>query len=133
MLFAYDLVVPANTTEADLTSAYAQLVTGDVTRIGIEFKAGCAWLVRATVDDVLHQLVPANPDETIHADGAIIWSTLRYPLTCIPARLIMKAWSNDDRYEHTLTFYFDIEPAGGQSWESMFLSLFAQPLSSSED
>ena len=133
MLFSFDVTVPANTLSDSPVEEAARLVTGDVTRIGILFRDGPAWLVHAVVEDQLHRLVPANPDGTINEDGGIAWSILKYPLTGNPPQLIMKAWSPGTRYQHILTFYFDVEPAGGDTWESMLLRLFSSQVSSSEE
>ncbi len=132
MLFAYDLTVPANTLEAEPAEQEARLVTGDVTRIGVLFRDGPAWLVHAVVEDGLHRLVPANPDGTINDDGGVVWSTMRYPLVGNPPSLMLRAWSPGTLYPHILTFYLDVEPAGGETWESMLLRLFSPPQSSQD-
>jgi hypothetical protein len=128
MLFAFDVTVPANTQANSPVEEAARLVTGDVVRIGVRFRDGPAWMVHSVVEDGLHRIVPANPDGTVHDDDDTVWSTMRYPLVGNPPQLMMRLWSPDTFYDHLITFYFEVEPAGSDSWDNLLTRLFAAGL-----
>ena len=117
MLFDYDLIIPAATTQASPTEALATLTRGKLVRIGVFFPPGPATLVHVVCRHNLHQLIPANYDGTLNYDDIMIYTDLEYEMVDAPYTLRMVGWSPTAIYQHTITFLFDIVPVTGQSWD----------------
>jgi len=124
MLFDYDLLVPAGTQKTRAVVQPVRLLYGTLTEIRIVFPPGPATLVHVAVRDRLHQIMPANADGDINFDDAYIVSKMEYAITDPPFELLLVGWSPEAIYDHTITFQFDIVPAGDQSWGEMIAHLF---------
>jgi hypothetical protein len=127
MRFVYRLTVPANTLLIAPASKKVDLVTGQLTRIEIEFRPGCAWMVRTIIKEGLYQIAPATPDEEFIADGETMSFSAHYPLNDRTPQLELIGWSPGTIYEHVLTYRFDVEPAGGDE-KNALLNLLSQAL-----
>lgn len=112
MLFTYTLTIPANTAESAQTEERAKLTHGVITRVEVEFPAGCAGLVYVHIDRALHQVWPTNPEGTIRSDGrAIVWADY-LELFDEPFELEIEGWNLDDAYQHEILFRFELTPKG---------------------
>ena len=109
MLFTRDLTIPAGTTHDAPATTELQLIAGTVRRIDVVFPPGPATRAHVTARDSLFQLVPANPDEDINQDEAVVRSDMDYKLQR-PYTLIFDGWSPEARYEHTVTFNVELAP-----------------------
>jgi hypothetical protein len=124
MLFDYDLTIPAGTTAAAPAVSSLKLTKGNITEIRVFFPPGCATLVHVVICDRLHQILPANPDGSLNYDDAIVVSHMGYELTDAPYELLAYGWAPDSMFDHTITLMFELEPAGGETWQDMLLHLF---------
>lgn len=127
MRFDFDLAVPAATTESDPAQLEARLVRGTLKRIEIFFPPGCASWVYAIIRDGLHQIAPANPDGSFNADGATVGFEMNYQLEASAKLLMCEAWSPKCRYDHNVTFRFDVTPEG-ESDNNALLAYLAEIL-----
>jgi hypothetical protein len=109
MLFTRDLTIPAGTLKAVPAQSELALIAGTIRRIEAVFPPGPATLVHVTVRDSLFQLMPANPDEDINQDEAVVRSDMDYKMQK-PYTLIFEGWSPDALYPHTITFNVDLAP-----------------------
>lgn len=110
MLFAHTLAIPANTAEASPVSEKLRLDHGVITRVEVEFPAGCAGLVYVHIDRALHQVWPTNPGGSLRTDGrAIIWADYQ-ELFSEPMELDLVGWNLDDTYQHEILFRFELTP-----------------------
>lgn len=103
MLYEYDLDVPANTAERSPASATLKLSRGVITKVGVQFPIGTRALVHVKIYHGAHQLWPANPDGNIKADGFTVEWDEHLEFTKAPLALKVKAWSEADTYEYTVT------------------------------
>ena len=108
MRFDFDLTIPAGTTQAEPAQLEARLVRGTLKHIEIFFPPGCASWVMAIVRDNLHQIAPANPGGSFNADGSTVSFDINYELESTAKLLMCEAWSPLCRYDHILTFRFDV-------------------------
>jgi hypothetical protein len=109
MLFTRDLTIPAGTLKSAPASAELTLIAGTIRRIEAVFPPGPATLVSVIVRDSLFQLMPANPDEDINQDDAVVVSAMDYKMQK-PYMLIFEGWSPAALYSHTITFNVDLAP-----------------------
>jgi hypothetical protein len=106
VLFEYPLTVPADTAEAAPATLECLLSAGTVTRVDVQFPAGCVGMVYATIWRHDHQLWPINLDDAIAGEDAIISFTASYDLDDEPFAFLVKAWSPGTTYDHVITFRF---------------------------
>jgi len=108
MRYSFDITIPKNTQFIQPYEDRIRLDTGLLTQIMIGFKAGCNNLVHIAIFDSLEQIAPANGSLSLYANDKIVVIPMQYDLTTKPYELIIKGWSDGTRYEHVITFYFDI-------------------------
>jgi len=110
MLFTHTLTVPANTSEGAAVSDKLELDHGVITRVEVEFPAGCAGLVYVHIDRALHQVWPTNPDGRLRSDGrAIVWADYQ-EMFAEPLELDLVGYNLDDTYQHQVLFRFELTP-----------------------
>lgn len=125
MLFDFDIIIPAHTPSTNPVETRVRLTWGTLTEIRVMFPPGPATLVHVTVSDRLLQLMPANPDGDLNFDDAIIRSLLEYDIVDAPYELIVRGWSPDAVYAHSITVQCEMQPQGGQSWTDMLQHLLS--------
>jgi hypothetical protein len=94
-LYEFDLTVPANTLQASAVSRAMPIDPGIVTRISVQFPAGCVGMVHAQILRALHIVMPNNSDATIKGDNIVVESEEEIDVTHAPLQLIARAWSPD--------------------------------------
>lgn len=124
MLFDFDVVVPARTPENSPVIQHIKLTAGTLTRIAVFFPPGPATLVYVTVSESIHQLAPANPGGTINLDDATWSSNLEYDFNESPFELVVRAWSPNAVYQHTITILCDVQPKPADKWSQFLQQLF---------
>jgi len=122
MRFDFDLTVTAATAQLE-----TRLVRGTLKRIEIFFPPGCASWVMAIIRDGLHQIAPANPGGSFNADGATVGFDMNYKLEASAHLLMCECWSPLCRYNHVITFRFDVKPIG-ESDNSALVDYLAEML-----
>ena len=127
MRFDFDLTVTAATVKATPAQLEARLVRGTLKRVEIFFPPGCASWVYAIIRDGLHQIAPANPGGSFNADGSTVSFEMNYKLEATAHLLICELWSPLCRYDHTITFRFDVTPEG-ESDNNALVSYLAEML-----
>jgi hypothetical protein len=106
MFFEYPLTVIAGTTKADPATLECLLAAGAVTRVDVQFPAGCVGIVHASIWRRDHQVWPVNLDNDIAGEDAIISWPESYDLDEEPFAFTVKAWAPTTTYPHTITFRF---------------------------
>jgi hypothetical protein len=125
MRLVYDLIVPANTLEADPVSESRKLVQGKITRVQIRFLRGCHNQVSVVMRDGLTRIIPAADSEVLIGDGQIFDVPMNYRLNESSPEIIMEGWSPGTDYDHTITWYIDLLPDSGDE-RSVIEQLFFQ-------
>lgn len=109
-LYEFDLTVPANTLASAPVSAEHLLTPGLVTRLAVQFPAGCVSMVLAQVLREGSVVWPNNPDSAAKANGFVIESATEIDVSDRPYSLIARAWSPGTTYPHVLTFRYEVRP-----------------------
>lgn len=102
MFFHTTLTVPVLTSELAPVSARMAVSPGIVEEVLIGFPPGCKGLVHLSLWDKNWQVWPWTPRTSFAWDGYIFTIRDRYVLSHSPYELVLKAWSEDDTYEHTV-------------------------------
>lgn len=123
MLFDFDLIVPNATPQSDPAELVVHLTRGIIRDIRIIFPPGPATLVHVQVLHNLFQLVPANPDGTLNYDDTKFNSPMEYVLDDSKYDIILRGWSPDAVYSHTINFQFDLGPLDTDNWNSFVTDL----------
>lgn len=108
MFYEGSLVVPANTDGSAPATKEIQIVRGVVQQVEIYFPLGCNDLVNVAVFRGLRQIWPTPPSTSFVDNGYHIVFNEDQPLLEPPFTLLLKGWSNDTIYPHTVRFRFGI-------------------------
>jgi hypothetical protein len=107
-MYTYSLTIPAGTSKADAEEERVQLSAGILSRVLVFFPPGCCNRVHAIIFYQGYQIEPWNRDGSFH------WNDYAYDIECEheiiapDTEVTIKAWNDDDIYEHTLDFAFDV-------------------------
>lgn len=96
------LRVAANTLETDPATKRIQLTKGVITYWWVGFPPGCCDLVRVTIYEFEHQILPRGEDEDLYWDGYVYSIPDSYELVDEPYEIEVRAWNEDDTYPHTV-------------------------------
>lgn len=108
MLYVLALTVPANTAGTTPYEEELRLTDGVITRVEVEFPAGCAGLAHSYARMALHQVFPTNPDGNLASDDhVIVWNDYE-DLDADPRTLTIGGWNLDDTYDHTITWRVEL-------------------------
>ena len=110
MFYAYDVTIPANTTEVAAVETELQLNEGIIHRIGIGFPENCSGLARVRLLRFSHPVFPTNKDAKFQWDGEAVWWDEYLPLRDSPFTLTAHSWNLDDTYPHTITIWIGVMP-----------------------
>lgn len=108
MFYSFDITVPKNTAKADAVVQEVELTSGLVTRVSILFPWGCAGLTHVQILDHEFQIWPSRDDLDFSGNDTIIEFSEAYPLLAPPFTLQIRAWNEDDSYEHTVSVGFEV-------------------------
>jgi len=109
-LFTYECKVPKNTPKTNPATFTLKLRRGCLYKIEIMFPPGCHGLVgvRFYYGDIL--LYPENPKEWIIGSGETISWLTTFDIIHEPAVLILKAFNQDEMYDHTVYIRINVLP-----------------------
>lgn len=113
MFYRYSLLIEGGQTEDDPAEAVAVLPKGVLNRVEITFRDGCRGYAHVIINHLEHQLFPTNPEETFAADGWTIAFDENYDLPEEWNRLVMRGWSPNANFDHTIIFRFGVT---GKRW-----------------
>lgn len=124
MRFVYDLTVPPNTLKASPVKATKLFVQGKITRVQIRFLRGCHNQVSVIMRDGLHWIIPAADSAALVGDGQMFDVPMSYRLNERAPQVIIEGWSPGTDYEHTITWFIDLQPDGGDERSVLERMLF---------
>lgn len=118
MFYEFDFTIPRNTPATALVELQVEIDTGRIIAVEIQFPRGCYCLVHVAVLHELHQLHPTNTDGFIAAEDARIAFQEDIDFTQPPYTLTLAGYNEDDSFDHTITFRFNLLPAAAVEQQS---------------
>lgn len=103
MFYAWEITIPAGTTEAAPVEEILHLSKGVITSLNLYFPPGCHGLVKCRLFAYDHQLIPLNPGGWVIADGETVPTETYYELFEAPPQLKFKGCSPLASYDHVVT------------------------------
>jgi len=110
MSYAWDITIPAGTSESSPVEQILKVHKGVITKIEIKFPAGCHGMVKVRLFRWEAQLVPLNRDGWITGDDEPVTYNLYYELEDEPYQLKFIGASPGTSYDHTITVRIEILP-----------------------
>jgi hypothetical protein len=101
--YFFSLPVPANTLQSAPVVLRLPLDQGTVSFVEIHFPIGCAGLVSAILAYNSIQIVPWNGNSALFGDDRVFKLDINLPVKEPPFEFVIKGWSLDDTYPHTVT------------------------------
>jgi len=131
MRFVKTLTVTAGSTIASPSTDTLRLIKGTLTWIEVAFPPGPAGYVDVVIMDRNLQIAPANPEQVFSWDDYTFGFSMNYPIDDPPFILTLTGWSPDAKYDHNITFHFDVTPVGKDDRNALldyFAILVALPM-----
>jgi len=112
MHYTYPITVqPSNTADKPVI-VRCKLTTGIIRHVSIYFPRGCNYVVRVQIHTDALQLLPSNQDGYYTGNDYAVECSCYFPTDVFGNELIIRAWSRNARYPHTICVYIDlVEPA----------------------
>ena len=118
MLYKAEITAPVNTV-ADRAQGLPtvaepvrlRVAPGLVTQVWVGFPEGCYGLAHVQIWHWGWPVWPWSPGESFHWNNYVFTFNDRYPMTVQPYEFLLRAWSFDDSYAHTITVMTLVEPS----------------------
>jgi len=110
MFFAWDITIPADTTEKSPIEDFLSLPKGIITQIDIKFPRGCHGMVKVRLFQESLQVVPLSEDEWVTGDGETVPTSTVIELLDAPYKLKLHACSPDTTYDHKVSIRINVLP-----------------------
>jgi len=115
MFYKIDLTIPPLTSYLSPVETKVRVFPGMVRRVWVMFPPGPKGLAHVTIYHWGWQVWPWAPGTDFAWDNFVYTFEDRYPLTAEPLEFVMKGWSDDDFYPHTISFAVTVDPAPKQT------------------
>jgi hypothetical protein len=110
MFYAWDITIPAGTSDSNPETQKLDLTVGTIKNITVKFPAGCHGTVKVRLLRPEFQLVPLSKDEWITGDDEAIPTETRYEIIGTPTYIKFVGCSPDASYDHTISIRIELEP-----------------------
>lgn len=100
--FQFDIVIPANTLEAEPYTEEIKLTKGQLVKLVLIFQFGCAYMVHTCLSLGGRQIMPVIEGMSYALDGYTLERDTAVMLTDHPFSLTFKGWSPGTVYDHTI-------------------------------
>jgi hypothetical protein len=108
MLYRATITIPRNTLKTDPLIERVKVYPGITQRVWVGFPPGCAGLVGVQIWHKGWSVWPTTPGEWFTWDGYVFSFEDRYPVVSEPLTFIVKAYNEDDTFDHTVFFMVTI-------------------------
>jgi len=109
-IFTKDITLSAGGSSSNPTWTTIKVTRGVIHEINVVFPSGCAGLVYVAIYDGVHPIFPSTEGMHFRGDGETIDFKEFYELKAYPSILWIKAWNEDDTYDHTIMVRIAILP-----------------------
>lgn len=106
--FVHYLTIPKNTTKAAYLEYVMHLPVGTIKRLWIEFPPGCAGLAGIQIFRRIYQIFPMPQDVWFRSDAAVLNFAFVHSVHNEPYEVLLRGYNNDDTYDHTIWFAFEM-------------------------
>lgn len=107
MFWAWDITVPAGTTESAPKEQTLKLTKGTITRMRVKFPEGCHSLVKVRILHQESQLVPLSRGEWVTGNGETVEAEVYFNLPADINTLKFVSCSPGTSYAHKITVRVD--------------------------
>jgi len=111
MFYKIDLTVPPLTSRYSPVEVRVRVFPGVTRRVWVMFPPGPKGLTHVVIYHWGWQVWPWAPGTDFAWDNYVYTFEDRYPITAEPLEFVMKGWSDDDFYEHKVSFAVTIDAA----------------------
>jgi len=109
-MFRYvNLTIPAATPESAPETKLIKLRHGRITHWWIGFPPGCCDLVHVAIYHYEYRVIPRDEKESVYWNNYVFDIPDSYDFTEEPYEIEVRAWNNDDIYEHIITVGVEVE------------------------
>ena len=110
MLYAWDILVTANTLESAPKEQLLKITSGVIVLVTVSYRAGCQGWVRVRILHEESVLVPLNKDTWLTGDDETVPAPMWFKISATGNILKFRAHSAGTTYPHTITVRVSILP-----------------------
>ena len=110
MLHSKHITLTHGATELTATNTKFIVNQGVIYRVWVVFPPGCAGLVKVRIYHEGHPFLPVDEGAFLRGDAYIYEFPVMHEITDAPELITIKAWNEDDIYDHTIDVLFLIIP-----------------------
>ena len=110
MIFAWDIIISANTSSVNPKTQILKLSKGVITKVEVKFARGCHGMVKVQLLHQEAQLVPLSRGEWITGDNEAVSFPEFFELWTTPYQLKFIGCSPGTSYNHTITVRIVVLP-----------------------
>ena len=122
-MYTYSLTVPAGTPESTPEEARVKLSAGILSRVMVFFPPGCCDFAHARIFYQGYQIEPWNRDGSFHWNDYVFDIECEHEIIAPDTEVTIKGWNDDDIYEHTIDFAFEVIVPPEETTESLLRRL----------
>jgi len=102
--------IPAKTAQTDPFVGVHEMVPGIICRVDVGFTHGTFGLTHVQIFRHEHQLYPTTPGYSFAWDNYVFSIHDNFPLIEVPFNLSIRAWNEDNTYDHAIFVGVELEP-----------------------
>ena len=119
MIYKVDLTIPPLQSFYTPVEVHVRVYPGVVRQTWIMFPRGCCGLAHVCIYHWGWQIWPWSPGHSFAWDDYVYTFHDNYPVTAEPLEFVMKGWSFDDSYSHTISLAIHVEPTAKEEIETL--------------
>ena len=109
-LYTKKVTVPASTPITEAVAEELEIKEPVIERIEVYFPPGCCLLVHAAVFHGNRRIWPDLTADWAVGHGETVGSDVHVEFEDVPVRLTLRAWSEDEAFDHTIVFRIFTQP-----------------------
>lgn len=106
--FFHYFTIPKNTAITSPLTYEMTLPIGMIKKLWVEFPRGCAGLVGVRLFRGVQQIFPLPADVWLKTDNALMPFSFTHVVKSEPFKITITGYNNDDTYDHTIWFAFEM-------------------------
>ena len=110
MFLAWDITIPANTSESAPTQLKLLLPHGIISKISVKFPSGCNGMVKVRFFRWAFKLIPLSSGDWLTGNDETVITETAYKLTETPFHLQFEGCSPSTTYQHIISVRVEVIP-----------------------
>ncbi len=103
MIYRFENLTSASTAEVDADVVTQRVIGKLITKVDVDFPAGCEKLAHCQIFEGNHQIWPSADGSSFSGNFVTLTFPETYELAFSPTFITVLFWNDDDTHDHTMT------------------------------